>query len=168
MTLLLVQCTFKNKPFNVLVSLTYQPCNFLYDIRGYVCRRSTYFQWWNTSNSFLLEYAWDESITYFWASIVRLTQLVFHTSNTLTILSWWSSTKTYSRCLIDISANRLHMVLWMISREKGPIYIYVLTSGGHEIIYRTRYCLNAQYNASSVNKILILLPFHWPFYAWIT
>ena len=38
-------CTmyFQNKPlrldtFNVLVSLTYQLCNFIYDIRGYVCQ----------------------------------------------------------------------------------------------------------------------------------
>ena len=87
--------------------------------------------------SFLLKYAFDESITDFWLSTVSLTELVLHTSDTLTVLSWWYLPKTSSSFLIEILANRLHTVLWMILRKR-PWNISVLTWGRHAVISRNR------------------------------
>ena len=129
-------CTlyFQNKPmrldtFNELVSLTYQLCNFIYDIRGYVCQ-------WSTSSMVKYQQILSAEVGFRW---IKNKHLSFKCKINTTSPSYFRYFN-YSIMMIfrknifkmfnwNLTKQTSHGVMNDLKREALKIYMYWLQEG---------------------------------------
>ena len=76
-------------------------------------------------------------------------QIVLHTSDILTVLSWWSSTQLK---VVWLKSQQPDFTQFMNNPKSEALKIYKFWLKEGIQLHRTRYCFNAQYNVSRVKK----------------